>query len=401
MKSIAVVGASLAGLSTARALRAQGFDGELTLIGDELHRPYDRPPLSKEFLAGTIDEEHLTLATAGDELGIEFRLGVRATALQPGWIDLSDGEVVRVDGVVLATGATARRWPGDDLRGVHVLRTLDDARALRADLVPEARLVVVGAGFVGAEVAATARGLGLAVTVVEAAPAPLAVQLGESMGAVVAALHTDHGTDLICGVGVRALQSTDAGSGPRVTGVELADGRVLPADVVVVGIGARPATDWLTGSGVTVDAGGVVCDETGATSVDGVVAVGDCSTWFDPRSGRPHRVEHWTAALERSAIAAATLLGRPAPVLRSGGIPYFWSDQYGTKIQFAGHVQPGDDVEIVSGSTDSRRLVAIYRRDGRQVAVLGLSEPGLFTRHRRQLAAPALPAETSLEGART
>lgn len=352
-----MVGASLAGLSTARALRAQGFDGELTVIGDEVHRPYDRPPLSKGFLAGTVDEDSLALEIPGAELDLEYQLGVRATALAPGRIELADGDAVRADGVVLATGATARRWPGARLRGVHVLRTLDDARALRADLAAGARLVVVGAGFVGAEVAATARGLGLSVTVVEAAPAPLAVQLGESMGAVVAGLHADHGTDLICGVGVRSLLG-GGGADRQVTGVELVDGRVLPAEVVVVGIGARPATDWLAGSGVPVDADGVICDETGATSVADVVAVGDCSTWFAPRVGRPHRVEHWTAALERSAIAAATLLGRPAPVLRSGGVPYFWSDQYGTQIQFAGHIQPGDEVEIVSGSTAARRFVA-------------------------------------------
>ncbi|HTI74784.1 MAG TPA: NAD(P)/FAD-dependent oxidoreductase, partial [Mycobacterium sp.] len=248
MKSIAVIGASLAGLSAARALRAQGFDGDLTVVGGEERRPYDRPPLSKEFLTGDIGEDALALEADDDDLNAEWLLGVHATHLDANTADvqLDDGTTVHADGIVLATGARARTWPGaEGLAGVHVLRTIDDAVALRDELRPGARLVVIGAGFIGAEVASTAAKLGLDVTVVEAALAPLAGPLGVQLGAAVARLHTEHGTRLLCGAPVAGLLGTD-----RVTGIELADGRRIAADVVLVGIGAVPNVEWLRDSPV-------------------------------------------------------------------------------------------------------------------------------------------------------
>ncbi|MBX6381826.1 MAG: FAD-dependent oxidoreductase [Microbispora sp.] len=388
MNSVAIVGASLAGLSAARALRAQGFGGRLTIVGAEPHRPYDRPPLSKEFLAGRMTAADLALEGDGEDLGAEWRLGVAATGLEPGGrlrITLSDGSAVEAEGVVIATGAVARTL-GSELAGVHTLRTLDDAAALRADLEAARRLVVVGAGFIGAEVACVARELGLDVTIVEAAPAPFARALGPEMGTALAGLHEDHGVRLICGATVRAL----TGEG-RVDGVLLEDGRRLEADVVLVGIGARPAVEWLEGSGVEIG-DGVLCDAGGATNVPGVVAVGDCAAWFDPAVGTHLRVEHWTGAARRPATAAQTLLSGGAAVPGSLAPPYLWSDQYGMRVQFAGHTLPGDEVSIEEGDLASRRFLAVYRREGRTVAVLGIDQPRSFTRWRRRVNEPVAAA---------
>ncbi|MEU6373042.1 FAD-dependent oxidoreductase [Streptomyces sp. NPDC046909] len=384
MRTVAVVGASLAGLSAARSLRKQGYDGRLVLIGDELHRPYDRPPLSKEFLAGTLGEAELALETDGEDLGAEWLLGVRATGLDhtARAVRLTDGSAVQADGVVIATGAAARTLPGSaGLAGVHTLRTLDDARALRDELALGGRLVVIGGGFIGAEVASTAYTLGLDVTVVEVAPTPLAGPLGEAMGAVVSGLHGDHGVRLLCGAGVKGLSGET-----RVDAVLLEDGRSIPADIVVVGVGARPCVEWLEGSGIALD-NGVKCGADGRTSLAGVVAVGDCANWYDPRAGRHHRVEHWTGALERPAAAVAALLAGGAVEPGVPRPPYFWSDQYGVKIQFAGHAAAADSVTIEAGSADDRDVLAVYRRAGDPVAVLGMNQPRLFTRLRKQLAA--------------
>ncbi|MGY1695504.1 NAD(P)/FAD-dependent oxidoreductase [Geodermatophilus sp. SYSU D00814] len=379
--TIAVVGASLAGLSAARALRERSFDGRVVVVGDEVHAPYDRPPLSKEFLAGTASLDDITLGTPDDEdLALEWRLGTTAVGLDRTGrsVRLHDGSEVRADGVVLATGARARRLPGSErLAGVHVLRSLDDAIALRVDLLSAGRLVVIGAGFIGAEVAATARTLGLDVTVVETQPVPLAGPLGAEVGAVCAELHADHGTRLLAGTGVSGLVGRD-----RVEAVELTDGTRLPADVVVVGIGATPNTEWLTGSGVALG-NGVLTDARGATDVPGVVAIGDCAATWSATAGRHVRVEHWTNALEQPATAAATLLGAggPAPT----PVPYFWSDQYGARIQFAGSRREGDVARVVEGSFADRSFLVVYERDGHPVAVLGMDQPRLFTRWRRQL----------------
>ncbi|MFD8381397.1 NAD(P)/FAD-dependent oxidoreductase [Streptomyces sp. NPDC059679] len=386
MRTVAVVGASLAGLSAARSLRKQGYDGRLVLIGDELHRPYDRPPLSKEFLSGTLGEAELALETDEEDLGAEWLLGARATGLDHARraVRLGDGREVQADGVVIATGAAARILPGSEgLAGVHTLRTLDDARALRDELARGGRLVVIGGGFIGAEVASTAYTLGLDVTVVEAAPTPLAGPLGETMGAIVSALHADHGVRLECGVGVKGLSGET-----RVDAVLLEDGRSIPADIVVVGVGARPNVEWLEGSGIALD-NGVKCGADGRTSLAGVVAVGDCANWYDPRAGFHRRVEHWTGARERPDAAIATLLAGGAVEPGVPRPPYFWSDQYGVKIQFAGHAAGADSVSIEAGAAGDRDVLAVYRRAGGPVAVLGMNQPRLFMRWRKQLAATA------------
>lgn len=380
-----MLGAGLAGLSAARALRGAGFTGEVTVVGAERHRPYDRPPLSKDFLTGTGEPADLSLEKPAEDLSVTWLLGDAATALDPtaGTVTLRSGRTVHADGFVVATGARARTLPGvDALGGVHTLRTLDDAVALRADLARAKHLVVVGAGFIGAEVASTARGLdrGLDITVVETLPTPLAGPLGAEMGAIVGALHGNHGVRLHCGQSVAALER---GAGQRVARVRLLDGTVLPADVVVVGVGAVPAVDWLAGSGLVLeDTGGIRCDAAGGTGAGNVVALGDCAAWFEPRLGRHVRVEHWTSASDRARAAVRTLLGQPAGPVRQ---PYFWSDQYGVRIQFAGHAVAGDEVAVEQGDPGEHRFLAVYRRAGLPVAVLAVDLVGPFAKWRRQL----------------
>ncbi|MES4903394.1 MULTISPECIES: FAD-dependent oxidoreductase [unclassified Streptomyces] len=386
MRTVAIVGASLAGLSAARALRTQGYDGRLVVLGEEVHRPYDRPPLSKEFLAGAMTESALALESDDEALDAHWMLGARAVGLDRSdrAIRLADGGTVRADGVVVATGAAARTLPtGHGLAGVHVLRTLDDARALRADLARGGSLVVVGGGFIGAEVASTARALGLEVTVVSAAPAPLTGPLGAEMGGLVSSLHADHGVRLLCGTAVRGLSG-----GSRVEAVLLEDGRRLAADTVVVGVGARPCVDWLAGSGVALE-NGVRCDAGGGTSLPGVVAVGDCAAWYDPAVGAHRRVEHWTGALERAAAAVSTLLSGGTAAPEPVRPPYFWSDQYGVRVQFAGYAAEADQVTIEEGAADDRSFLAVYRRADQPVAVLGVNRAKPFMRWRRLLATEA------------
>ncbi|MDJ0394392.1 FAD-dependent oxidoreductase [Rhodococcus sp. G-MC3] len=378
MKSVTVVGASLAGLSSARALREQGFDGTITLVGDEIHRPYDRPPLSKSFLKGI--DDGLSLETSDDEaLDLQWRLGVRATGLSAGEVLLADGSCVRSDAVVIATGASAIRL-FDDTAGVHVLRSLDDALALRQELVPGARVAVIGAGFIGSEVASTAVELGCSVTVLEASPAPLERVFGAHIGSLVAAWHGRGGATLMTGAPVSGLTSL----GSRVTAVEFADGTTVPADVVVVGIGSRPNIEWLAGSGIAL-AGGVVTDRRGLSSIPGVVAVGDCAAVRDPSTGITVRDEHWTAAATRPTVAMKSLLSGGESVEVFTGVPYVWSDQYQSRIQFAGHQGPECLSDIVEGDPTVGPFVAVYRRAGQPVAVLAVSSPRAFGKWRRQL----------------
>lgn len=381
MNTIAVVGASVGGMAAARALRQLGYDGRLVLVGDEPHLPYDRPPLSKEFLAGTKSDADLSLQVDGEDLALDWRLAVAATGLDPATrtLHLSDGDALPLDGIVIATGARPRVLPGLHWPlGVHQLRTIDDARGLRADLVAGARLVVVGAGFIGAEVASTARSLGVEVTVVEVAPTPLAGPLGDEMGRAVAALHAVNGVRLICGTGVTAINGTD-----RVTGVGLSDGTTLPADVVVVGVGVTPNVEWLEGSGLTLT-NGVQCNAFGGTDIPGVVAVGDCASWYEPGPRTWRRVEHWTNAREGAAIAAAWLLSGGTDT-RPRRPHYFWSDQYGTSVRFAGSTAGFDQLTIDEGSVDEQSFVAIYHRAGVPVGVLSVGRDQAFTRWRRQL----------------
>ena len=381
---IVVVGASLAGLRAAEELRARGYTGPVTMVGDEAHRPYDRPPLSKQVLAGTWEPERIALGVAHaeglDGLALEWRLGTRAAGLDLAGrtVALADGTSLAWDGLVVATGATPRTLPGTGhLAGVHTLRTLDDCLGVHAVLAGRpGRVVVVGGGFIGAEVAATCRGHGIDVTLVEALPVPLGRVLGEQIGAVMADLHRDHGVDVRLGVGVEGLDPSPADPG-RVGRVRLADGTAVDADLVVVGIGVTPATGWLEGSGLTVD-DGVVCDET-TLAGPGVVAAGDVARWPSRRFGGLIRVEHWDNAITMGAHAAGRLLaelGEPAGSTEAyDPVPWFWSDQYDRKVQLAGRSVDADEVRVVDGTTGERRFVALYRRSDRLVAVLAMNRP--------------------------
>jgi NADPH-dependent 2,4-dienoyl-CoA reductase/sulfur reductase-like enzyme len=377
VKRVAIVGASLAGVRAAQELRAQGYDGGIVLIGEEQHLPYDRPPLSKAFLAGTAERASLELLDAGDlaSLALDFRLGVRATALEPGnrRVLLSDGGSVHADGVVIATGGRARTLPG--FEGAHTLRTIDDALALRAALVPGVRVAIVGAGFIGAEVASTCRSLGLDVVVLEALPLPLTPVLGPELAAVCARLHAEHGTDLRCGVSVTGMDAA---------GVRLADGSLVPADVVVTGVGMTPATDWLAGSGLKVG-NGVHTDAGLVTELPQVVAIGDVAHYHADGAGRRH--EHWTNASEQAPVAVANLLaGRTERTYTPSG--YVWSDQYSGRLQLAGHPRPDDSLSFVDGDPSSSSFVAVWAREGATVGVFALNNPKLFNRLRRPLRVP-------------
>jgi NADPH-dependent 2,4-dienoyl-CoA reductase/sulfur reductase-like enzyme len=335
-------------------------------------------------LAGEWDVERIMLRPADDyaSLALDLRLGQRATELDlhDRVVVLDGGERVGYDGLVLTTGAAPRRLPGGaDVDGVHVLRTLDDCLAIRAALEAGPRVVVVGAGFIGAEVAATCRRRGLDVTVLEALPVPLGRALGDEMGNACAALHHDHGVDLRVGVAVAGFEG-----GGRVERVLLSDGNAVDADLVVVGVGVDPATEWLEGSGLVLG-NGVVCDASCFASAPGVVAAGDVARWHNPLFGIDMRVEHWTNAAEQGTAAVRALLaGAGAEVFAP--VPYFWSDQYDVKIQFVGIGGPGDEVRVVDGSVEEHRFVAIYGRAGRLVGALAFSRPRLLMAYRRLIA---------------
>lgn len=374
-QSIHIVGASLAGIRAAEALRRRDFRGRIVLIGAEHQLPYDRPPLSKQVLAGNWDTDRIQLTKPEklEELDLDLRLGVSATGfdLDSRTLSTSDGAEA-VDGLLIAAGARCRTLPGaEDLGGVHVLRDLDQAMALRAELDEgPKRVVVVGAGFIGAEVAATCRERELAVTMIEALPTPLGRVLGEQMGEVCAEVHRQHGVDLRTNVGVDRLET---GGDGRVAKVVLRDGAEIDADIVVIGIGVTPNTEWLEGSGLTLD-DGVVCDAT-LLAAPGVTAAGDITRWPNYRFDEVMRVEHWDNAIEQGIHAAERLLTDDLDAQPFTPVPWFWSDQYDRKIQLAGRVRPDDDVEIVTGTLEEHRFAALYGREGKLVGVLGFNRP--------------------------
>jgi 3-phenylpropionate/trans-cinnamate dioxygenase ferredoxin reductase component len=382
LQRIVIVGASLGGLRSAQALRRLGHQGEIVALGDERHMPYDRPPLSKEVLEGKWDVARTRLMRPEDEaLGVDWRLGVRAASLELAAreVALANGERVAYDALVIATGSAARRIPNTPpLAGIHVLRTLDDAIALRAELERGPRVAVIGAGFIGMEVAATCRARGLEVSVVEALAAPLERGLGRALGAAVGEIHREHGVELRCGIGVARFLGSE-----RVEGLELADGNRIAADVVIVGVGSAPNTSWLASSGLEL-ADGVVCDAAcRATRAANVVAVGDVARWpnalFD---GESMRIEHWTNATEQADHAAATLLAGDGAVSPFAPVPFVWSDQFDCKLQIAGRIAPGDEPRVVDGSLAERRFVVAFGRAGRLTGVIGMNRPRIVLKLR-------------------
>ena len=360
MRSIVIVGASLAGYSAAKALRRQGFEGRLTIVGDEPHRPYQRPPLSKQFLNGEWDRDRLDLRVS-DDLGIEWLLGAPAAGL-----DLSRREVdvagrrVPFEGLVIATGARPRkpRWYVE-ASGVFTLRTVDDALALRAWVTAGHRNVaIVGAGFIGSEAAATLRGAGCNVTLIDVDPLPMGRVLGDALGGMCQQLHESNGVRAVLGVGVDAIVASTA-----VEAVRLADARIVEADCVVVGVGVVPNVEWLRDSGLVID-DGVVCDAScAALGANSVVAAGDVARWDHPYYGR-RRIEHWNNAIAQADAAASTLLRGAADAPVYAAIPFFWSDQYGCKLQLIGEPSRSDTIRVVEGALGERRFVTLFERDG-------------------------------------
>lgn len=384
-----VVGAGLAGVSAVQALRAQGYDGQVVVVGAEPHAPYDRPPLSKGLLLGTTSEQDLLLLPDDQRgaLDAEWRLGVDAVALDPQArrLTLAGGEHLGYDGLVLATGARARALAGVALDGVLTLRTRDDAARLRTALQPGTRLTVAGAGLLGAEVSAAARELGCEVTLVEVDPAPFVRLLGPLGAEVLREVHLEHGVVLLGGVAVASVQ----GAG-RVEQVTLTDGRRVSTDVLLVAIGAQPDTAWLAGSGLDA-LGGVLTDEACRTDLPGVVAAGDVARFRSRRRGLV-RDEHWTSARDMPVVAVRALLahlrGTPeSEVLAYDPLPYFWSEQYTHRIQVAGDVPLGAAATLLEGDPRERRFAALVGARDAPSAVLGWDSPRTFTRQRRALAA--------------
>ncbi|ODR06137.1 pyridine nucleotide-disulfide oxidoreductase [Mycolicibacillus koreensis] len=387
MTATVIVGAGLAAVRTAEALRRGGDTGAITLVGAEPHPPYDRPPLSKQLLRGELAgpaEVALKPAEFYRDNDITLRLGAAATRLDPDahTVVLADGARIGYDRLVIATGVTPRWLPGcPPLAGVHLLRSVDQAVALRAGVSAARRAVVVGAGFIGCEVTAALRAADVAVTLVDPAPAPLASVVGPTVGALIARLHRDEGVSVRTGVGVGEV--TGAG---HVESVTLDDGTTVPADLVVVGIGSRPVTDWLAGSGVRID-NGVVCDPVGRTSVPDVWALGDVAAWAYGRTHR--RIEHWSNVADQARTVAAVMAGGDPPARAT--VPYVWSDQYELKLQCLGDPDPGDAVHIAEDR--GREFLAYYERDGMLTAVVAAGMATQIRSARKQLTAPTPIAE--------
>lgn len=383
-----IVGGGLAAARTAEQLRRAEYAGPVTIVSDEVHLPYDRPPLSKEVLRSEIDDTALKPREWYDEKDITLRLGQAATGVDTAaqTVTLADGTSLGYDELVIATGLVPRRIPTlPDLDGIRVLRSFDECMALRTHASSAKKAVVVGAGFIGCEVAASLRGLGVDVVLVEPQPTPLASVLGEQIGALVTRLHRDEGVDVRTGIGVAEVR----GEG-HVDTVVLSDGAEVPADLVVVGIGSHPATEWLDGSGIEVD-NGIVCDEAGRTSAPHVWALGDVASWRDA-TGHQVRVEHWSNVADQTRVVVPAMLGREVP--STVVVPYFWSDQYDVKIQCLGEPEATDTVHIVED--DGRKFLAYYERDGALVGVVGGGLPGKVMKVRAKVAA-AVPISEMLD----
>jgi 3-phenylpropionate/trans-cinnamate dioxygenase ferredoxin reductase component len=370
-ETFVIIGTGPAGVRAAASLRTEGFDGRIVLVGGEPHLPYDRPPLSKELLRGArepadvaLHPEHFYARAA-----IELRLGAEATRLLPRErrVVLAGGEELRADKLLLCTGGVPRRLdvPGAELEGVHCLRSLDDALAIRERLTSGRPVVVVGAGWVGAEVAATARELDCPVTLLEVAPVPLSRVLGPDIGHVYAQLHRERGVDLRTGVGVARIEGDE-----RVREVVATDGRSIPAELVVVGVGMEPVTRLAEEAGIAVG-NGIVVDEHGETSIPGVFAAGDVANRPDPRTGRRVRLEHWQSAQRHAASTARCMLDRRQPF---GEVPWFWSDQYGVNLQMAGDTLHADEV-VRRGDVEDLSFAAFYLQRGRMVGAVAVNRP--------------------------
>lgn len=380
-RGILIVGGGLAAARTAEQLRRSDYSGAITIVSDEVHIPYDRPPLSKEVLRKEADDVALKPREWYDENDVTLRLGSAATGLDTDaqTVTLADGTALGYGELVIATGLVPRRIPAfGDLEGIRVLRSFDESMALREHASQARHAVIVGAGFIGCEVAASLRSLGVDVVLVEPQPVPLASVLGERIGELVARLHRDEGVDVRLGVSVAEVR----GQG-HVEAVVLTDGTELPADLVVVGIGSRPATDWLAGSGVEVD-NGVICDAAGRTTAPNVWALGDVASWRDA-AGHQARVEHWSNVADQTRVVVPAMLGREPP--STVVVPYFWSDQYDVKIQCLGEPQATDTVHLVED--DGRKFLAYYERDGMLVGVVGGGMPGKVMKVRAKIAAGA------------
>ena len=384
VRKIVVVGASLAGVRACQNLRREGFEGHLTLIGDEKHLPYDRPPLSKTMLTSDQDPLDLTLVSNSDlsDLGLDLILGEQATALNTERSEVTvGGEEIRYDGLIIATGARARKLSKfDDIGGIHTLRTVDDAVAIRSGLQSSSSVVIVGAGFIGSEVAAAAKQRGCQVTIVEANEAPLVRGLGIKVGDAYANLLRSNDIDLRLGVSVEEVHGDES-----IEGVTLTDGAFVSAELLVVGIGAVPNTEWLTTSGLSVD-DGIVCDETLNAGVRGIYAVGDVAKapnrWLGDRI---RRTEHWTTATEHAALAAKNLL-TPENSNSYNSVPFIWSDQGEDRIQIAGDTIDFDEVEILSASAEDQAFIAGYRHGDSLAGVMALNNMRSFVKFRRLIA---------------
>lgn len=366
-RTFVVVGANLCGGTAVHTLRQEGFDGRVVLIGEEPDLPYERPPLSKEYLRGEQSVESLFVQPASwyDDTGVDRRLGIRAISVDAGsrTVELSDGERVAYESLLLATGGRPRKLPGEPLPRVLYLRTVRDADRIRSELEPGRHLVVVGAGFIGAEVAASARTLGLEVTCLELLDVPLERALGKEMGRLYADIHREHGIDLRTGEGVESIEQTNGGVLVRTT-----RGAAIEGDAVVVGVGIEPNFELGESAGAKID-NGIVVDEFCRTSVDGVFAAGDVANHRHPVFGRHVRVEHFDNAIKQGAAAARNMMGQAEPY---DDPHWFWSDQYDHNLQYAGHADSWDEL-VVRGSTEDRNFVAFYLEQGVVLAALGLN----------------------------